>query len=524
MQFFHFGLPTFWDPPEYYLYTANPTYHNCYTTNIDHSNATGSYYPCLDPVLFAPTNFSTDDWMEHATALGTKEICLTAHHEGGFALWPSNYTPYSVALSSNFQSGRGDVLRDFADSANRWGIKICYYLNVAKNGYLTEVAKVTPADFIKRELGMVREVLEKYGPVNRFWFDGTTGAPPGTNMTELWERVFAEIRSTSPQTLISPYRGDVCATTGSLYTSDGPAPNSSSDVTNCAAPSETGAFFHPSEMHGITVQEGPDGNSDAVPTYWFWHPWACAGNVSGCPWVGHANASRIFDSYLATVGHGAVLNFNCPAERTGRMNASVALVMRDAGLALNATFKAAPVAGWAEGSGTVNTTVGVPIVVELPGSGGEQFDYVVTLEDLRYGQRIANYTVEYQAVGSSQWEVLVPPVIANKTAAGSASLGGREQPGDRPDGHDPRDQYVGRKRIDTPVVNTSTAMSDGGPVVAVARVRFTCLRALEEPVFLSSFTLRLQQAPWGKHSASWNAAARAAADSVRISGAVTTRV
>lgn len=74
--------------------------------------------------------------------------------------------------------------------------------------------------------------------------------------------------------------------------------------------------------------------------------------------------------------------------------------MRDAGLALNATFKGKPVAGWTEGSGTRNTTVGVPIVVELPGGGGQPFDYVVTMEDLRFGQRIANYSFEYQACGS----------------------------------------------------------------------------------------------------------------------------
>ena len=84
-------------------------------------------------------------------------------------------------------------------------------------------------------------------------------------------------------------------------------------------------------MHGITIQEGPDGNTDAMPTYWFWHPWACAGNKTGCPWVGHGNASRIFDSYLVTVGHGAVLNMNIPPERTGRMNVSVVAVMSDVG-------------------------------------------------------------------------------------------------------------------------------------------------------------------------------------------------
>eukprot|EP01047_Picozoa_sp_COSAG01_P113229 COSAG01_NODE_41942_length_445_cov_1.338150_2_plen_84_part_01 len=84
------------------------------------------------------------------------------------------------------------------------------------------------------------------------------------------------------------------------------------------------------------MQEGPDGNSVANPTYWFWHDWACAGNVSGCPWVGHGNASRLFDAIVATVGHGAVLNLNSPPDRTGRMNASVALVMRQVGAALNA--------------------------------------------------------------------------------------------------------------------------------------------------------------------------------------------
>eukprot|EP01045_Picozoa_sp_COSAG04_P004379 COSAG04_NODE_189_length_20957_cov_46.399463_5_plen_37_part_00 len=32
----HFGIPTFWDPPVDYLYGANPTYHDCHTTSIDH--------------------------------------------------------------------------------------------------------------------------------------------------------------------------------------------------------------------------------------------------------------------------------------------------------------------------------------------------------------------------------------------------------------------------------------------------------------------------------------------------------
>ena len=120
-QFMHFGIPTFWDPPVEYLYGGNPTYHDCYTTTIDHSNQTGSYYPCLDPLIFNPTDFDADNWMESSAAMGMKEICLTAHHEGGFALWPSKYTNYSVARSLRWKGGKGVSV--FVSGQNAFEIK-----------------------------------------------------------------------------------------------------------------------------------------------------------------------------------------------------------------------------------------------------------------------------------------------------------------------------------------------------------------------------------------------------------------
>jgi alpha-L-fucosidase len=512
IQFMHFGIPTFWNPPEEYLYLPNPTYHDCSTTSIDHSNQTsGGYYPCLNPDVFNPTDLDAEDWMRHSAAMGMKEICLTAHHEGGFALWPSNFTDYSVAASS-WRAGKGDVLREFVDAANKWGIKICYYLNVQNDGYMSKVANYTGAEFTRRQVGMLHEVLTEYGPVNRFWFDGTKDVPKGTDETALWEAVYGEIRTTSPSTMISAYRGDVCASTGSLYTSDGPAPNSTTDIGLCpgkgkGSTTEAGKYFHPTEMHGITIQEGPDGNTDLQPTYWFWHPWACAGNVSGCPWVGHGNASRIFNSYLATVGHGAVLNMNIPPERTGRMNASVAAVMAEVGRAINATFHSA-VASMAAGGASGACVDGVATL----DVGGAPFDYVVTMEDLAAGgQRIANYSVEFTRVGAAAdaWETLVPVCVPNATdpaapavcaanapaaaaaASGGGGGGGDAGYGDRPDGHDPRDQYIGHKRIDFPIVPTS-----GAGAVAVAQVRFSCHRAIEAPVHLRSFALHKKVVPW----------------------------
>lgn len=484
IQFMHFGIPTFWDPPKEYLYQPNPTYHDCYTTNIDHSNQTKDYYPCLNPDVFNPTDLNAHDWMEASTAMGMKEICITAHHEGGFALWPSNFTNYSVR-ASKWRNGKGDVLREFVDAANHWGIGICYYLNVQNDGYMTNVAKYSGKEFIRRQVGMIKEVLLNYGPVNRFWFDGTHHYPPDTNVTQLWSEVYSTIRTVSPNTMISPYRGDICSSTRSLFTNDGPAPNTT-DTNGCKGLSEKGKYFHPTEMHGITIQEGPDGNTNAKPTYWFWHPWACAGNKTGCPWIGHGNASRIFDSYLVTVGHGAVLNMNIPPERTGRMNKSVNEVMHQVGLAINATFKKSVAKKNALSAQCVEGAVTLKV-------NGNPFDYVMTLEDLSHGQRIANYSVHFKRIGSDKWEVLIPLCNKNKTT-------GRCDPpkhilknnvGDRPDGHDPRDQYIGRKRIDFPIVSTA-----GKDAIKIDQVRFNCYRALKEPIYLRQFSLHKRTVPW----------------------------
>eukprot|EP00051_Salpingoeca_urceolata_P027593 m.482267 g.482267 ORF g.482267 m.482267 type:complete len:515 (+) comp22486_c0_seq1:4013-5557(+) len=474
-QFMHFGVPTFWDPPVEYLHEANPTYHDCKTTVIDHSNQTAGYYPCLNPNVFQPTDLNTEDWMQNSAAMGMKEICLTAHHEGGFALWPSKYTEYSVAASS-WRGGKGDVLREFADSANKYGIKICYYLNVQCDGYMTEVNKSTPQDFIDRQVGMVKEVLTEYGPVNRFWFDGTSNLPKRTDKNKLWQSVYEAIRTVSPDTLISSYRGDVCAAKNgaTLYTNTGPPPNST-DISGCTAATESGNYFHPTEMHGVTIQQGPDGNTDSAPTYWFWHPWACAKNVSGCPWVGHGNASRLFDSYLFTVGRGAVMNMNIPPERTGRMNASVAQVMHDVGKAINDTFRQSVVQA-NDVSGPCKPGL---VEFQVP-EGSASFDYVMAMEDLIQGQRIANYSVEFKRRGSDAWEFLVPPVVPHNKSLG-----------DRPDGHDPRDSHIGHKRIDVPVVNTT-----GVHNVHVKTVRFNCIRALAEPVYLRQFSLHKKTVPW----------------------------
>ena len=173
IQFMHFSIPTAWKPPDAFLRRPNPTYHNCIASWIpDHGPQTKGYYPCLNPDIFDPAELNTEQWMEASAALGTKEICLTAKHAGGFSMWPSKFTPYGVQSAKNFRGGKGDVLKDFVASAKKWGIKICYYINPMTDGFLANVANVTLDEFKEKQKGMMTEVLTNYGPVNRLWFDG----------------------------------------------------------------------------------------------------------------------------------------------------------------------------------------------------------------------------------------------------------------------------------------------------------------------------------------------------------------
>ena len=173
------------------------------------------------------------------------------------------------------------------------------------------------------------------------------------------------------------------------------------------------------------------------------------------------------------------------------MNASVAAVMREAGRAINDTF----------GTALASTTdVAAPCTspVLLDVATDEAVDYVLIAEDMTNGQRVANYSVDYQD-RSGTWRVLVPPVVANATnsSVGARPEGVGDRPhdvggrldgvGDRPDGDDPRDSHVGRKRIDVALPTTP------GDVV---KVRFNCIRSLEDPVYLRTFSLHRRRVPW----------------------------
>ena len=141
-MFLHFGLNTF--------------------TNQQSGDGNATRHP---PSAFAPVSLNTSQWVSTARALGAKYMCLTAQHEGGFALWNSSYTNYSSALPP--PAGFGvDVLGEFVRAAEAGGVAPCIYFSVSCDAYhgCPGGACDTEKWFIDMKLGQLRELLGgRYG-------------------------------------------------------------------------------------------------------------------------------------------------------------------------------------------------------------------------------------------------------------------------------------------------------------------------------------------------------------------------
>ena len=157
------------------------------------------------PELFNPVDLDTDQWIATAKALGAKQICLTAHHTGGFALWQTKLTNYSVA-QSKWRGGKGDVVAEFTASCKKAGISPCFYFI---NDWDCFESHDDPATYLRIQLSMLTELLTKYGQIDRLWFDFygngcQNGWCPGGLFPNAWANVTAHVRKISPMTMMLP--------------------------------------------------------------------------------------------------------------------------------------------------------------------------------------------------------------------------------------------------------------------------------------------------------------------------------
>lgn len=361
-------------------------------SSIEH-NCVGSNPECIPSTAFNPTNLSTDQWVETAVAFGAKEICLTAHHEGGFCLWDTKFSNYSVMHSPYGK----DVVKQFVASCKKYGVTPCYYMGPNANGYLSNELKVSAEKFVETQLGMLRELLTNYGTdyVSRLWWDHYPGgcgglAPcPDGSFPAAWPKFVKLVRELSPSTIICP--GPDC---------DGHQ-------------GESGIGRYPS-WFPCEPETAPDGtvlkcgsHSDTDPTLTGFHPYeACATMHNGWFCKGNGTTknneywspSSIWDHYMKSVGIGWVNTLNAPPGTTGQIPQPLVDSMTTFGAALKQMLE--PVGGFtATGTfecGNDTSKNFLELDLSKAPSGSVKFNAVMLRENLTLGQTITAYAIDYK--------------------------------------------------------------------------------------------------------------------------------
>jgi alpha-L-fucosidase len=316
-----------------------------------------------------PEKLDTDQWARTAVDLGAKYIVFVAKHAGGFCMWQTETTSYSIR-STPWQGGHGDVLADVSASCRKCGLKLGVYVSPRDDHFGAKTGGVcaTPAlqaryDKMYRE--QLIEVLSRYGKMVEIWFDGSTAVP-----------VCDIVRKYQPHAMV--FQGP-CTTIRWVGNEDGYAPYPCWNGID-GAEAKTGT--------ATSLNSDPDGE--------VWMPVEVDVSIRRPDWFWSTTNAKdvltpdqLLSIYYCSVGRGAQLLLNIPANREGLLSDPDCASARAFGLEIRRRF-AKPLAETA-GQGTqVTLKLGAPM----------RIDTVILQEDIAEGERVREFHVEGLAGGA----------------------------------------------------------------------------------------------------------------------------
>ena len=314
-----------------------------------------------------PELLNTDQWCETAISWGAKMIVFVAKHTGGFCLWQTNTTSYSIK-DTPWREGKGDVLKDLSESCRKYGLGLGVYVypgddtwgaGIGSGGITSDPSKQEAYNNVFRQ--QLTEVLTNYGPMQEVWFDGSC--------------------KIKVDDILQKYASDAVIFQGPLATirwvgsEDGSAPFSNWYT-----------LKKEDLMTGISTvaQSDPFGNAYApvevdVPLLknkghkWFWAPSTDSLILT---------TGQLMEIYYKSVGRGAVLLLNSTPDTTGLIPASHVAAYGAFGEEINRRFSN-PL-GSAQGEGkSIEIQFDEPVMV----------NHAIIQEDIAKGQRVLEFEV-----------------------------------------------------------------------------------------------------------------------------------
>lgn len=329
-------------------------------------------------------NVDTEQWVDTALALGARYIVLVAKHAGGFCLWQTDTTEYSIK-SSPWKGGRGDVMASLADACGRRGLQLGVYLSPRDDKHgaglsgkcATPEAQAAYDELYRRQL---TELLSHYGPIVELWLDGSSVVPTGDIVSRyqpdamVFQGPQATIRWVGNEDGFAPY-----PCWNSLATAD-----AKTGIATALHGDPEGDAWMPVEVD-VSIRR-PN---------WFWNTTDAANLLS---------LDQLIEIYYRSVGRGTQLLLNMPPDRTGRIPEADAARAREFGDEIRRRF------GTELGEGAVT---GRALDVSLGST--QRVDHVILQEAIGQGERVRGWRLEGYA-----WQHWQP--LATGTAIGHKQI------------------------------------------------------------------------------------------------------
>lgn len=314
-----------------------------------------------DPKIFNLQQLDTDQWCAAMKAAGMKMVILTAKHHDGFVLWQSRYTTHGI-MSSPFQNGKGDIMKDLSASCKKYGLKLGVYLSPADlfqiesktglYGNLSPISKRTiprPVegrpfantttfefevdDYNEYFLNQLFELLTEYGPIDEVWFDGAHPKTKGGQQYNYlaWKQL---IHTLAPKAVIFGKQdirwcGNESGNTRSTewnvlpYDTDPALMNNFADLTD-------DSLGHPEQLYKAKFLHYQQAETNtSIREGWFYRD-DTEQKVR--------SADDVFDMYERSVGGNSTFLLNIPPNRDGKFSPEDVGVLEEVGKRITATY------------------------------------------------------------------------------------------------------------------------------------------------------------------------------------------
>lgn len=364
--------------------------------NKKYNQAVNRITPIADYNIFNPQQLNTDQWIQSAKAAGATFAILTVTHETGFALYQSDVNPYSLK-ALKWKNGKGDILRDFVNSCEKYGLKPAIYIGIRWNSFMgiydfsmqgdTEFAKQRQRYYNTYCERMTTELLSRYGKFFFIWFDGGAHGPEqgGPDILPIATKyqpdaIFyhnlqrADVRWGGSESGTVPYPCWATFNYPSFFQFSGAKEN----FNPIKYGNENGQYYMP--VMADAPLRGYKGRHE-----WFWEP------------DDEANifpVQKLVDMYYGSVGHNATLILGLTPNADGLIPRQDADTLKAFGDEIKNRFNRF-IAGTSGNS--------KELVIKIP--AGKLFNQVVIEEEVKNGQRVREFIV--QVYRKREWETIV---------------------------------------------------------------------------------------------------------------------